>query len=674
MQRAQKRTIDYTLVYFRGKLNNLAKPFNSHPLKIMSSTPIFNTKGFNKTWAQSKAIYLICIFFINCLLIGIVSHYFTKTNDSELKVSYLVEGDTALRLSDLEHQEFIKHEYGSLPLSESNKTYWIKIKAEHHVNLSDLEFIVLSPSYIRDISFYKYNETVKSWTESTRHTFDENSVIRKFYKNNIYQVSKEDSTQIFYAKLSHPRAINLTIEVREKEKLQNDNYLAFTFLGGLLFGTLPLIIFFMFLYTKTGILKALFPIHAVLVASFYFLSIGFEGGIVSYTPEAKLAFVTILLTSSTLFMFAFMLKEIKSHHWLQKNAYRLAMVPMLLAIYLFASKDIKNSLNLTIGYGAIVILIFTSVLQYYFNKSKPSKWLITGLYTLLGLTSVSVWLEIIGVINLDDHAEDFIRIIIIETTILFSAILWYFEIDKKINTDRLETQQKFEEQIAYEATHRREVYESFMGMLIHEIKTPLSIIQIAAISLSRRFTAESNEFTRISKIEKAVTDINEILIKCVQASDIESDSVIVVNSLFEVDMIEQDIYKQFETDRIDFQFFSGNHLYSDYTLVKTIIVNLLSNAIKYSKDDSKIIFKCSDIQVGNKPRVKFSVVSLLGESGAPERDKLFKRNYRNSKAQSKPGTGLGLWMSQEIAKLLGTTIDFQNFGEQIIFSFDIRTK
>ncbi|NBT69626.1 MAG: hypothetical protein EBT78_17905, partial [Betaproteobacteria bacterium] len=150
----------------------------------MSSTSIFNTKGFDKTWKQSKAVHLICIFFINCLLIGIISHYFTKTNDSELQVSYLIEGDSALRLSDLEHQEFTKHEYGSLPLSEPNKTYWIKIKTEHHVNLNDLEFVVLSPSYIRDISFYKYNEKVKSWTESTRHTFDENSIIKRFYKNN----------------------------------------------------------------------------------------------------------------------------------------------------------------------------------------------------------------------------------------------------------------------------------------------------------------------------------------------------------------------------------------------------------------------------------------------------------------------------------------------------------
>ncbi|NBT69159.1 MAG: hypothetical protein EBT78_15505, partial [Betaproteobacteria bacterium] len=245
-------------------------------------------------------------------------------------------------------------------------------------------------------------------------------------------------------------------EVRATEKLQNDNYLAFTFLGGLLFGTLPLIIFFMLLYTKTGVLKALFPVHAVLVASFYFLSIGFEDGIVSFTPEGKLAFVTILLTSSTLFMFAFMLQEVKSPQWLKTNSYRLAMLPILLAIYLFASKDIKNSLNLTIGYGAIVILIFTSALQYYFDKSKPSKWLITAVYTLLGLTSISVWLEIIGVINLDDHAEDFIRILIIATPILFSAILWYFEIDKKISTDRLEIQQKFDEQIANQETHRRE--------------------------------------------------------------------------------------------------------------------------------------------------------------------------------------------------------------------------
>ena len=82
---------------------------------------------------------------------------------------------------------------------------------------------------------------------------------------------------------------------------------------------------------------------------------------------------------------------------------------------------------------------------------------------------------------------------------------------------------------------RRKTYEAFMAMLVHEIKTPLSIIQIAALSLGRRYDNHSTELLRINHIDKAVNDINEILFKSIQVSDIENNTLKIKN-IFKKDL------------------------------------------------------------------------------------------------------------------------------------------
>lgn len=96
---------------------------------------------------------------------------------------------------------------------------------------------------------------------------------------------------------------------------------------------------------------------------------------------------------------------------------------------------------------------------------------------------------------------------------------------------------------------------------------------------------------------------------------------------------------------------------SSLVYVKEILQNFITNAIKYS-DSGTIIISCHKM----KDHIKFSVTDNgIGISKADQGkvfDKFFRaEDYRTSKTT---GTGLGLYISQKLAKILCSEITFES--------------
>jgi signal transduction histidine kinase len=107
-------------------------------------------------------------------------------------------------------------------------------------------------------------------------------------------------------------------------------------------------------------------------------------------------------------------------------------------------------------------------------------------------------------------------------------------------------------------------------------------------------------------------------------------------------------------------------------LLRTILSNLLSNALKYADSQKPIVFRCDESNDEDALRVKFEVSNSLGSAGAPDPAQVFERYYRGSRTGGQPGTGLGLWLSQQIAKVIDTDIHMELEKNLIHFhlSFD----
>ena len=55
-------------------------------------------------------------------------------------------------------------------------------------------------------------------------------------------------------------------------------------------------------------------------------------------------------------------------------------------------------------------------------------------------------------------------------------------------------------------------------------------------------------------------------------------------------------------------------------------------------------------------QIRFEVKNQIGKVGPPQIDKIFSRYYRAEEAKGYSGTGLGLWLADQQAKEMGSSI------------------
>jgi len=217
---------------------------------------------------------------------------------------------------------------------------------------------------------------------------------------------------------------------------------------------------------------------------------------------------------------------------------------------------------------------------------------------------------------------------------------------------------------------RRKIQSYFLAMLTHELKTPLSIIQIAAESLTPSLAGLPSDAKRLLHIQKSVDDMNYVLERCVEIEDDADRNMIPKAARLSIKYLFKDVLSSVDTDRIEVHDDGSDFLISDFQFLRIILTNLLTNAVKYSREDSKIELHAVR-QTGESGAVLFKVRNDLGDAGRPDVDELFSRYYRAEGAKKQPGVGLGLWLSQNLALKLGSAIEVQVDAAAIEFSFEV---
>jgi signal transduction histidine kinase len=101
----------------------------------------------------------------------------------------------------------------------------------------------------------------------------------------------------------------------------------------------------------------------------------------------------------------------------------------------------------------------------------------------------------------------------------------------------------------------------------------------------------------------------------------------------------------------------GRHwLETDKHYLRSIMLNLLSNALKYSPPFTPIYLRIYRTRQKNQHVMRFEIENEIGKAGLPDPHMVFQRYYRAESAKKFAGTGLGLWLSQTMARQIGTLI------------------
>jgi two-component system, OmpR family, sensor histidine kinase YxdK len=216
---------------------------------------------------------------------------------------------------------------------------------------------------------------------------------------------------------------------------------------------------------------------------------------------------------------------------------------------------------------------------------------------------------------------------------------------------------------------RQEEHLKFMDQWVHQMKTPLSVIELIAQNLDEPDSSNIREendrmksgLNTILYMARLRTIEQDFHIKPVHLAKLVSD----VNQENKRFYIRNQVYPQFSQEK------EGMMVETDEKWLFFMLSQLINNAVKYSKGKSKTI----SISIYERNGEAVLEVKDYGV-GIPESDKrrIFEPFFTGENGRKfRESTGMGLYLTREAAQQLGHTIEIDSkAGEgatcRIIFS------
>lgn len=218
---------------------------------------------------------------------------------------------------------------------------------------------------------------------------------------------------------------------------------------------------------------------------------------------------------------------------------------------------------------------------------------------------------------------------------------------------------------------------NIIAFLSHELRNPLQSIVLSSYLLNNKLKNNSDEKikSQINIINKSSNDMKRIINDILDLSKIEADEINLELDLCNIKDIITNIYQEYDilanekNLTINFKINDDvpEKIFTDQVRLNQILSNLVSNAVKYTNKGNIIIDVCYCEQ---KNGVYFNITDTGIGIKNDEVCFLFKEfGVTNSNYNKNTSNGLGLYLSQKLAKLLGGNITYlTEYGNGSTFS------
>ncbi|MEK7808975.1 MAG: ATP-binding protein [Chloroflexota bacterium] len=218
---------------------------------------------------------------------------------------------------------------------------------------------------------------------------------------------------------------------------------------------------------------------------------------------------------------------------------------------------------------------------------------------------------------------------------------------------------------------------TFISVISHELKTPVSLIKGYAGTL-RRDDAKWDSKTvqeSLAVIEEEADRLTNLIENLLDASRLQAGGLKLNIGEIALNIMAEQLAKKFQTQ-------TGAHtfvvkfppafpiIHGDEERLRQVMTNLLSNAIKYSPDGGSITIK----GVADSDKVTITVSDQGPGLPADELPRVFDRFYRADTAATKraQGAGLGLYLAKAVVEAHNGEIWAESRqGEGAEFSFSL---
>ena len=211
---------------------------------------------------------------------------------------------------------------------------------------------------------------------------------------------------------------------------------------------------------------------------------------------------------------------------------------------------------------------------------------------------------------------------------------------------------------------RRQEQSQFLHMLMHELKTPLTVVSLA-------LGTQNHRKENLEHASRAIQDMKAIIDRCVQADQLgqltlsQHRQTLDIFELVQQKAQDSPLWRQ----RLRIQM-PGQlpRMQTDLQLLQIILNNLLDNAHRYSDPLTEVTLQLQQAQHEGQDGLSVRVRNTPGVAGWPDEHMLFSKYYRTTGAQRESGSGLGLFLSRQLAQSLGGTLDYTPTTQLVEFT------
>ncbi|HVW15385.1 MAG TPA: ATP-binding protein [Mucilaginibacter sp.] len=208
----------------------------------------------------------------------------------------------------------------------------------------------------------------------------------------------------------------------------------------------------------------------------------------------------------------------------------------------------------------------------------------------------------------------------------------------------------------------------FIGMVSHELKTPLTSLTAMVQVLKAKLDGHENHFLANVAVnaEKQVKRMTRMINGFLNVSRLESGKILLNRERFELGQLVEELVAEMRLQNTGQTFEISNSqpvwVEADRDKIGSVISNLLSNAAKYSPKNTSVAIT---VETGDK-QVIVSVRDYGLGIKPEDQEKLFDRYYRvdDQRTRHIAGFGIGLYLSAEIVRLHGGYIDVRSAPDQ----------